>query len=221
MKPLVDYKSDSYHKQRHPEFLNSEKLSIAWSEFAFLEYFKGKPFSDILEFGGGLGQNLIYVAKNSNVWMIEPSDIGRAYAKKFNIKPASSMEELKTLNEGKYDMIMCRHVLEHLDNPLKTLIELKSLLKPNGELILVLPIEKKTKPIKNDIDFHLFCWTPRTAYNLLKTANFVDITWNYNYFTGKQLFLPIYKCLGVKYYRLLMKFAGLVFNAKELLIRAK
>ena len=102
----VDYKSDQYHKERHPEFLNSETLTKAWSAFAFKEYFNGEYKPDILEFGGGLGHNLIYLANKSNVWMIEPSDIGRKYAEKFGIKTASSIPELKQLNSGKYDIIL-------------------------------------------------------------------------------------------------------------------
>ncbi|MBV5312535.1 MAG: class I SAM-dependent methyltransferase [Prolixibacteraceae bacterium] len=173
----IDYKSDQYHKDRHPEFLKSETLTKAWSEFAFNEYFKGEIKKDILEFGGGLGHNLIYLANKSDIWMIEPSDLGRKYAEKFGIKTASSIPDLKLSNSGKYDIILCRHVLEHVDNPLQVLLDLKSLLKPDGELILVLPVETKAKPVRNEIDFHQFCWTPRTAINLLKNAEFEDIEW--------------------------------------------
>ena len=52
----IDYKSDEYHKNRHPEFINSETLTLAWSEFANLEYFRNCFSQNILEFGGGLGQ---------------------------------------------------------------------------------------------------------------------------------------------------------------------
>ena len=110
------------------------------------------------------------------------------------------------LPSGKFDLILCRHVLEHVENPLQVLLDLKSLLKSNGELIIVLPIETNLKPVNNEIDFHLFSWTPRTAMNLLKAAKFEDIKWKYNYFTGKRLILPIYNVLGIKYYRSLMKF---------------
>ncbi len=218
---IVDYKSDQYHKNRHPEFINSETLSKAWSELAFYEYFNGEHVNDILEFGGGLGQNLIYSANKSNVWMIEPSDIGRKYAKKFGILSASSIDEMKLIYSGKFDLILCRHVLEHVDNPLQVLLDLKSLLKSNGELIIVLPVEKNLKPVNNEIDFHLFSWTPRTAINLLKAAKLENIKWKYNYFTGKRLFLPIYNLFGIKYYRSLMKITGYIFNAKELLLRAR
>lgn len=219
---MVNYKDDEYHQKRHPEFLNSNLISKAWSEFAHLEYFNGLNNDDIiLEFGGGLGNNLFHLAKTHKVFMVEPSDLGRKNAEKFGVKTVSSIPELKKLNSDKFDIVLCRHVLEHVDNPLQTLIDLKALLKPNGELILVLPFEKKTRPVRNEIDFHLFCWTPRTAVNLLKSAKFEVVKWNYNLFTGKRLFLPIYKLFGVKYYRFCMKLTGLVFNSKELLLRAK
>ena len=214
----IDYKSDEYHKNRHPEFINSETLTLAWSEFANLEYFRNCFSQNILEFGGGLGNNLISVAKNSNVWMIEPSELGRQFAEKFGIKVASSLEELNKLNKVKFDIILCRHVLEHVDNPLQTLIDLKSLLKKHGKLILVLPVEKQIKPQTNEIDFHLYCWTPRTAINLLKAAKYEKINWKYNFFTGKKLFYPVFKMFGTPYYRRLMKMLGRILNAKELVI---
>lgn len=218
---MIDYKSDQYHKDRHPEFINSQNLMRAWSEFAFVEYFKNRIVSDVLEFGGGLGNNLIYLANKTNVWMIEPSAIGRNFAKKYEINTASSIQELKLLNSGKYDIILCRHVLEHVDNPVQTLMDLKSLLKSGGELILVLPVETNNKPVSKELDFHLFCWTPRTAVNLLKRASFDHVKWKYNYFTGKRLFFPLYKSFGIRCYYPLMKITGFLFNSKEIVLIAK
>ncbi len=218
---IVDYYSDDYHKERHPEFINSKEISKAWSEFAYIEYFKNKQFKNVLEFGGGLGQNLIYLANFHDAWMIEPSELGRNFANFFNINTAASISDLRSFNSEKFDVILCRHVLEHLENPMQTLIELKSLLRPDGKLILVLPVENQKKPVINEIDFHLYCWTPRTAINLLNLANYQIIEWRYNKFTGKRIFFPIYKMFGITYYRLFMKIAGSILNAKELLIVCK
>ena len=41
--------------------------------------------------------------------------------------------------EGSYDFVVASHVLEHVANPLRALIEWKRLLKPSGTLLLVLP----------------------------------------------------------------------------------
>ena len=221
MSKIVDYSEDQYHKIRHKEFIQSQNLINAWSEFVYLEYFKKIKNVTVLEFGGAMGHNLIYLSKYCNVFMVEPYDNGRKFAEQHGIRTAKDLSELKKMNDGKYDLILCRHVLEHLLNPSDILKELKSLLNPSGELILVLPVETKTEPTTNEIDFHLYCWTPRTAYNLLRTIGFNSIIWKYNYFTGKRIFLPLYKMFGVNLYRNFMKCLGRLLNANELIIRAK
>jgi hypothetical protein len=98
---------------------------------------------------------------------------------------------------------------------------LKSFLNQNGKLKLIIPLEKKLIPEVNEIDYHLYCWTPRTIYNLLNKAGYTNITYKYNYFTGKRILLPIYKLFGVVYYRLFMKLLGKLSNSKELYIQAE
>jgi len=218
MKNIVNYQLNEYQEKRHPEFLNSPKLSQAWSVFVFIEYFGEIKGKTILEFGGAMGYNLIELAKYNQVISIEPSPIGRETTLQLGIKAYIDIESMKIENNCLYDIILCRHVLEHVENPLSVLKNLKSLLKPDGKIILVLPWEKQLMPVKNEIDFHLFCWTPRIAINLLNVAGFNNIQWTYNYFTGKRLFYPIYKKFGGKMYRMCMKFLGKVLNAKEIVI---
>ena len=38
--------------------------------------------------------------------------------------------------ENHFDIINMHHVIEHIDNPLKTMKEIKKILKPNGKLII-------------------------------------------------------------------------------------
>lgn len=222
MNNLVDYSNDKYHKERHPEFLKSDELSLIWSEFAFQLYFSGinSPMR-VLEFGGGLGNNLIIANKYYDCHMIEPSIIGRQFAERFGIKTYFDIPNLKKSIDVKFDKILCRHVLEHLENPLDTLRNLKDLLVDDGELILILPFEKRVNPVKNELDYHLYCWTPRTAYNLLRAAGFNKLTHRFNYFTGKRIFLPAYKIFGFPVYTFMMKLLGIILNAKELQINAK
>lgn len=222
MNKLVDYKNEKYHRERHPEFIESEELNLIWSEFAFQIYFNGlKSSLKVLEFGGGLGYNLFTANKFYDCYMIEPSDFGRQFAEKFGIKTFYDIPELLKNDVKKFDKILCRHVLEHLENPKETLFMLKELLKEDGELILILPYEKNERPIKNEKDYHLYCWTPRTAINLLKAVGFNNITYKYNYFTGKRILLPIYKIFGLKIYSIALQILGKIFNARELQLNVK
>lgn len=217
----VDYSKDEYHKIRHSEYLNSQFLCNAWSEFVFFEYFDGIFHKSILEFGAGLGTNLFYISQKSQCYMIEPSKIGFINANKLGIKTLTSLTDLCNCNNNKFNIILCRHVLEHVENPLKTLLDLKDFLCYNGQLKLILPVEKTKSPVKNEIDHHLYCWTPRTAINLLTKAGYTKITYRYNYFTGKKIFLPVYKYLGVKTYIFFMKILGILTNSKEIYIQAE
>lgn len=215
----VNYIEDDYHKNRHPEFLSSIKLSEAWSNFVYLEYFKKAKDKDILEFGGAMGYNLIESSKYNHVVMIEPSQLGRKTASALGIQSYSDISEMQKMKDGfLFDIILCRHVLEHVHDPLMVLKDLKLLLKPGGLLILVLPYEKQLSPVKNEIDFHLFCWTPRTAINLLNVAGFNIMKWKYNFFTGKRLFYFVYKNFGVNLYSFSLKVIGRILNAKEIVI---
>ena len=213
---VVNYTEDDYQKNRHPEFFKSNKLSQAWSVYAYLEYLKKARNKDILEFGGALGYNLLEAVKYNRVVMIEPSPIGRKIAQTSGIVTYCDIQEMNTDKEHLFDVILCRHVLEHVHNPLIVLENFKSLLKPEGTLILILPCEKQLKPVKNEIDFHLYCWTPRTANNLLCSAGFNNTKWKYNYFTGKRLYYLVYQILGGKAYYWCIKLTGKIFNAKEM-----
>lgn len=170
----MDYTKDDYHKTRHPEFIADRELFHAWSFFADDAYFlQAKKGDKVLEFGGGLGWNLVTTCKRSIVYMLEPSSYGREKAKENGIE---AVEDLSELEKASFDIILCRHVLEHLENPLETLKKLKEYLKPSGEVVLVVPCEKISEmPIQHEIDHHLYNWSPRNLGNLVQRAGYFQI----------------------------------------------
>jgi SAM-dependent methyltransferase len=213
----IDYTKNRYHQIRHPEFINNKLLQFAWSECAKKFYFNGlKERKTIFEFGGAFGYNLFALKEKHNCNMLELSEIGRANAKKFGIETYKTLFEVK---RKKFDIVLCRHVLEHIAKPLETLITLKKMLKSDGYLVLVLPLEGTfDKPVANDIDFHLFSWNPRTICNLLKYVGFSTLSYKYQYFNGRRICLPIYKIFGPKAYVFSVQFLGWVTRSKELVI---
>ena len=56
--------------------------------------------------------------------------------------------ELKNIPLSSYDFLLSSHSLEHIANPIKALKIWHTLLKPNGEIILVLPDKKNTFDVK-------------------------------------------------------------------------
>jgi SAM-dependent methyltransferase len=52
--------------------------------------------------------------------------------------------DLSSIADLKYDFLMASHVLEHVANPVKALIEWRRVLKPGGSLLVLLPWRKYT-----------------------------------------------------------------------------
>jgi SAM-dependent methyltransferase len=212
---VIDYSSADYHNKRYPELMRDYKLRLAWGHFARRVYFNDlRPGQRVLEFGGGLGANLLAIKSYAEVAMVEPSETAITIAQADGIKCFKSLFEIP--NE-RFDYILCRHVLEHVESPLSTIKELKERLTPDGNLILVLPCESyRSMPITPELDFHLYCWNPRTASNLLSRANMIAKRIQWQFYGGKRRLLPLFETFGGDFYAKAVWSVGRVFNFREL-----
>jgi len=221
MTKTFDYTGSEYHELRYPELLADEELRQAWSSFSDMAYFANVTADDvIMEFGAGLGANLLTVSKRAETWMIEPASIGRRLASQNRIHVASSLDELPS--DLRFDFVLCRHVLEHVCDPRGTLEALRKVLRVDGVLMLVLPCESpNAMPDTNDIDHHLFCWNPRTISNLLRVSGFKVIDIRDEYFNGRRRLLPFYRIAGGPAYARAIRFVGRMLRCRELVIESK
>ncbi|MFC1603160.1 methyltransferase domain-containing protein [Pseudomonadota bacterium] len=213
----IDYSDHEYHKQRHPEFLDNDELYSAWSEFSLFAYFNGiESNSKVLEVGGGFGYNLYKVASMTKVCLLEPSDMARKMAECKGLRTVSSFDEL---GDEKFDFILCRHVIEHVQDPLELLTKMLSVTSQNGKLKLIVPVERNDMPVNpNDIDHHLFCWNPQALANLAYEAG-----WNYDkhyweYYGGRRKLLALYRKFGGEVYAKSVRFVGKAFRYRELVM---
>lgn len=158
-----------------------------------LKYIKGES-KTVLDVGCALGTSGQYLLENkiaATVYGIEfnermASDAVENITKVFcgDLNDSNFREEV--LKESpSFDFIIFGDILEHLYDPLKVLIELKTLLKPNGQLIISLPnighIElfiqvyiKGTWPINERGIFdktHIRWFTRKDVFQLAKSAN--------------------------------------------------
>jgi SAM-dependent methyltransferase len=216
---MIDYTHDEYHRKRHPELLEDEELRRAWSCFADLAYFGNVERGQVvLEFGGGLGANLLEVGKRAKTHMVEPSRLGREIATQSGI---TAVETVEALGDRKFDTILCRHVLEHVEHPAVVLRDLRSRLAPRGRLIVVVPPEKPdAAPDPDDLNHHLYCWNPQTLVNLLGACGFRIVAWRYEYYGAKRKLMPLYRSLGGDRYARLVRCVGRVFRFRELVVEA-
>lgn len=125
----------------------------------------------VLDFGCGSGENIAQVpcASRSGV---EPNPASRAYLEERGIKGYSSLSEV---SDGTFDVVMSHHALEHCLTPYTELQGMRRVLKSNGRLVLILPIDdwrNQRRFDPKDINHHLFTWTPLLIGNLVQEAGF-------------------------------------------------
>jgi len=134
----------------------------------------------ILDVGCGTGNFLRKMKKyNMKCYGIEPNDFDKKNAKKHKLNIFHG-----TLTQAKYpdnyfDVITINHVLEHVNNPTRTLEELRRILKPNGTLIITVPQSNslahkifKKYWIHLDIPRHIYQYSTITLKKYAKKTGF-------------------------------------------------
>ncbi|MBF0233898.1 MAG: methyltransferase domain-containing protein [Desulfamplus sp.] len=123
----------------------------------------------VLDFGCGGGfllKNLVCAQKIG----IEPNLEALKTARDNGIEVYSKSEELP---DNYVDKIISNNALEHTLHPLMELKKLYKKLKNNGMIIFVVPCESITYEYKpNDINHHLYSWSPMCIGNLFTEAGF-------------------------------------------------
>ncbi|MDO6673988.1 class I SAM-dependent methyltransferase [Tenacibaculum sp. 1_MG-2023] len=131
----------------------------------------------ILDIGAGTGDFLKVCEKGG--WRIngvEPSEKARDFAKNKNI---NLVEDISKIDNKQFDVITLWHVLEHIPNLTEYVQQLKSLLKPNGFLIIAVP-NYKSFDSEHYKEFWAAYDVPRHLWHFSKTTiskifSFVEI----------------------------------------------
>ena len=129
--------------------------------------------STVLDFGCGGGFLLGELEAKRKIG-IEPNknakkDIESNGAEYFQ----NTNDAIMSLGEESIDIIISNHCLEHTLNPFDELELLYRLLKKNGKITFVTPSEHRQFSWKqNDINNHLYTWTPMNLGNLFTEVGF-------------------------------------------------
>jgi SAM-dependent methyltransferase len=80
------------------------------------------------------------------------------------------------VEDNSVDIVISNHALEHVPHPLSALREIRSKLVCGGRLMLCLPFDDwrtQAHYVPDDINHHLYTWSPLLLGNLLNEAQFV------------------------------------------------
>jgi SAM-dependent methyltransferase len=206
-----------YQEYRHGHLLDP----VSYERYAFWAHkklFANTPPEDyVFEFGAGLGQN-IYFCKNRIGF-----DISN-YATEFcRAKGIQMLDDLADAKHKSFDVVISSHNLEHLEQPLTNLQFLRQLLKDQGTLYLVLPVQSSPKDVpEQDIDGHLYCWNSTTIGNLLARAGLTMTSYNEQTIgSGVTRLWFLNRFSPDLYYGVTRWVGGLRRRPREMLVRAK
>ena len=139
------YNSENYisHNNKKKSLFNrlyfiAQKYNTYYKKKLVLKYSNNK--NSILDFGAGKGDFLKEISKNFNTsYWYEPSKVASLNISKKNKKLIEVEANLNEISDNSLDVIYLWHVLEHINEPEKTLQKFNSKLKNEGKIFLALP----------------------------------------------------------------------------------
>lgn len=144
----------------------------------------------ILDVGCNNGEKLLPYSKNGwDVFRVDLSSKSIDEAKKIIPGGHFFCKEFQKANlkKGSFDIIRADAVWEHIENPLKFVIDCKKYLKSGGKLALYVPNGESfcmkifgRYNINSWVPFHINLFSEKTARAMLKNAGFKEISIFYN-----------------------------------------
>jgi SAM-dependent methyltransferase len=137
------------------------------------------PFNNVLDIGSGMGHALVYIKENlapqGNYFAIEPSENCRAFLSEKGIHYLSPdvYSDWHKNQQGRFDFVIMRHVLEHFHDPLSVLERAREVLSDDGILYVGVPDAfHPTKPLRSHFFriVHISYFSKVSLSNLLKKA---------------------------------------------------
>ena len=208
-----------YHSKRHGNLIGDDEYFWTRAKASQRLYFGHLDLSKarILDFGGGIGQT---TAGIPNAVVFDASLEAREMCRKRGFQV---MDRVEDIQDGSFDVVVCRHVLEHVPYPAETLRDIHRVLKDDGHLILILPKEPHSMyGLEPDrVNYHLHCWNFRSLNNLLDFAGFRSVLHRQHYILGYRQLLPIKRLLGFEAYYWATFAVGQAWRMGEIVVHAK
>lgn len=188
-------------------YFNWQKDIGAFGGWAELIKFEKQitPEMNVIDFGCGGGYLLKQIKCKDKIG-VDISDFARENAEHLGIKSYKHVEEVP---DNWADCIISNHALEHVSDPFAEISILKEKLKKGGKVVFVVPYDSfKYKP--NDINCHLFSWSPMNLGNLFTTAGYKVLESKPFIHRWPPYYLKIAKLLGAKVFHLSSRVWGYI-----------
>lgn len=174
--------------------------------------FKFSPYisenDSVIDFGCGGGFLLKHI-KCGKKRGIEINPVARRISRENGIQTSPS---ISSIPDNWADIIISNHALEHVANPLETIMSLHNKMKSGGKIIFVVPHERKGKYRPEDINQHLYTWTPLNLGNLFKKAGFriLEVEWIKS--AWPPLHCQLYRLFGPRLFLFISHIYAVVFR---------
>jgi SAM-dependent methyltransferase len=211
-----DYYARGYHSAHQKPLFQNDDYFMARAELA-LDYFTpAERRKRVFDYGCGVGASIALLPDAAG-WDVSAE--AREACRRRGVRVHDQMENVP---RGAYDVVLCRHVLEHVEAPLDALRTMRALLRDGGTLILVLPRERHWLPrdVRPDVNRHLYCWNVRAIWNLLWLAGFEPVSATYCHPFGAHRLMFVRRLLGPRVYRAVVRAGGILRRNGELVVRA-
>jgi len=171
-----------YYKDFKPDYLIKYKDEVIKKGKAILKIVrKFKKNGQLLDVGCGYGFFMEVARKNGwNVFGVEISPLASEFARRnFGLDVFTGQLAEANLGENYFDLISLQHTLEHLPEPLKDLSTIKSKLRDDGLLVVIVPNALSLIARCVKINWlclaektHLFHYSKSTLKRLLEKSGF-------------------------------------------------
>lgn len=166
------YKKDggaAYHSHKHFESGKTVSLISKFRAKKFQPYIL--PHDKVLEYGVGAGWNLRNI-KCAEKAGYDVSTGLKTLVEKYGIAFTANSADIPA---AYFDIVICHHVLEHVPDPMQTLKELKSYMKPGAKLLLFVPADTASRfntYHPGNKDHHLFNWNVQSLCTIATESGF-------------------------------------------------
>ncbi|MDH5607552.1 MAG: class I SAM-dependent methyltransferase [Anaerolineae bacterium] len=154
----MTFDKEYFHTARYAEVSFKKFSQYWWSNryFALLARKFGPPKGRVLEIGCGMGHLLGWLVGRYQVFGGDINEWALLEAK--NNVPEGNFqnmdaEDLSHFEDGFFDIIIAKHVVEHLNHPEKAAAEIGRVLAPGGVLVLATPNLDSPMRARKDSDW--------------------------------------------------------------------